>query len=390
MPITIKKFIKPIIIFIVVKIFIILNFFFKLKYSTIAEDRIGYFAAACDLHLRKISLNNKKEKLLIFIDSPCNTTLLNLFKLKITFVKSKFIKRLLNISKSHLIKKNIYVKIEEDLYSFKIYNQCKPTISINSDQTKKGYELVSKWGINEEDWWVCFHGRDEGYLNKKFPHRNFDYHSYRNFNINNMRKGVNEVISRGGYAIIMGDRDSDQLELTNKKIVHYNKLYRTDFLDIFLCSKAKFFVGNSSGLKAVSQCFNVPICVSNQIGFNFLIQGNDSLIIYKKLFSTEKNKTLSFNEIFKMGLFDKLKGQKAYFSKFYKYNNLIPLENNEDEIKGLVADMFDLIDNNPNLNLNTSHKYKKKFFRNYSNISMAGNIAPSFLNLNKILFNDNS
>ena len=89
-----------------------------------------------------------------------------------------------------------------------------------------------------------------------------------------------------------------------------------------------------------------------------------------------------------MGLFDKSKGKKAYFSKFYKDNNLIPIENNEDEIEGLISDMFCLIDDN--LNLKTSRKYKKLFFKGYCDISMAGNIAPSFLNLNKRLFNDNS
>ena len=92
----------------------------------------------------------------------------------------------------------------------------------------------------------------------------------------------------------------------------------------------------------------------------------------------------------KMGLFDKSKGEKAYFSKFYEDNKLIPVENNKEEIKGLISDMFDFIDNNQNFDLNTSQEFKNTFFKGYSNISMAGNIAPSFLNLNKSLFNVNS
>lgn len=390
MTVILKKLLKPIVIFNVTKIFIILNFLFKIKVSTIAEDRIGYLAAACDLYLRKINLKNKKERVLIFIDNPCNSTLLNLFKKKMNFINCAFIKRLINISKSQLINRNIFVKIEENLYAYSEYNKSKPTILLRKCQKIDGYNQISKWGIGENDWWVCFHGRDENYLNIKYPNKNFSYHSYRNFDINTMSKGINEVISRGGYAIIMGDKESDQLTRRHKKIIHYNKFYKTDFLDIFLCSNAKFFVGNSSGLKAVSQCFNVPICVTNQIGFNFLIQNKNSLIIYKKLFSTEKNKTLTFFEMDKMGLFDKSKGEKAYFSKFYEDNKLIPVENSKDEIKGLICDMFDFIDNNQNFDLNNSQEFKNTFFRGYSNMSMAGNIAPSFLNLNKSLFNVNS
>jgi putative glycosyltransferase (TIGR04372 family) len=390
MTLILKKILKPIVIFNVTKIFIILNFLFKIKVSTIAEDRIGYLAAACDLYLRKINLKNKKEIVLIFIDNPCNLTLLNLLKKNMNFINSSLIKRLVNISKSQLIISNIFVNIEEDLYAYSEYNKSKSTILLSEYQKIDGYNQISKWGISENDWWVCFHGRDENYLNIKYPNKNFSYHSYRNFDINTMSKGINEVISRGGYAIVMGDKESNQLARRHKKIIHYNKLYRTDFLDIFLCSNAKFFVGNSSGLKAVSQSFNVPICVANQIGFNFLIQNNNSLIIYKKLFSTKKNKILTFSEMDKMGLFDKSKGKKAYFSKFYEDNKLIPIENSKDEIKGLISDMFDLIDNNQNFDLSTSEEFKNKFFRGYSKISMAGNIAPSFLNLNKSLFNVNS
>ena len=120
-----------------------------------------------------------------------------------------------------------------------------------------------------------------------------------------MTDAILTVISKGGYAVIMGEDDNETLNINNKKLIHYNKKYKTGFLDIFLCAEAKFFIGNSSGLKAVSQCFNLPIAATNQIGFNVLLQPINSLTIYKKLYSIEKKRLLTFKEMIKIGLFEK-------------------------------------------------------------------------------------
>ena len=377
----IKKKIKHIILFLFTYCIYVCNFIFKIKFSTVSEDRIGGIAAACDMHLRREKIDNLNTKLCFFIDNPCNYTLLGLLKKRNIFIKSKFLKTLLNLSKDKLIKKNIYIPVTEDLHSYREFYKTKPQIFLSLKQKKFGYQEISKWGIKENDWWVCFHGRDSNYLKKKYPNINFDYHNYRDFNPNTMIDAILTVISKGGYAIIMGEDDNETLNIDNKKLIHYNKKYKTDFLDIFLCAEAKFFIGNSSGLKAVSQCFNVPIAATNQIGFNVLLQPINSLTIYKKLYSIEKKRLLTFNEMKKIGLFDKKEGFKAYFTEYYKKNKLIPVENTKQEINGLVEDMFNLIDNNE-INTIIQDKVKKKLFYGYDNIDLAGNIAPSFLKIN--------
>lgn len=380
----IKKKLKPTILFIFTCFIYICNYIFKIKFSTISEDRIGGIAAACDMYLRREEIDNLNTKLIFFIDNPCNYTLLGLLKKRNVFIKSKFLKILLNLSKNKLIKKNIYIPITENLHSYREFYKTKPQISLSPEQRMFGYEEISKWGLKKNDWWVCFHGRDSNYLKKKYPNVNFNYHNYRDFNPNTMTDAMLTVISKGGYAVIMGENDNETLNINNKKIIHYNKKYKTDFLDIFLCAEAKFFIGNSSGLKAVSQCFNVPIAATNQIGFNVLLQPANSLTIYKKLYSIEKNRLLTFDEMIKIGLFDKKEGFKAYFTEFYEKNKLIPIENSNKEINGLVEDMFNLIDKNENGTI-IQNKIKKKLFHGYDDIDLAGNIAQSFLKINSKL-----
>mgnify|MGYP003687020579 CR=1 FL=1 len=83
----------------------------------------------------------------------------------------------------------------------------------------------------------------------------------------------------------------------------------------------------------------------------------------------------------KIGLFDKKEGFKAYFTEYYKKNKLIPVENTKQEINGLVEDMFKLIDKNE-INTIIQDEIKKKLFHGYNDIDIAGNIAPSFLEIN--------
>ena len=244
-----------------------------------------------------------------------------------------------------------------------------------------GFEEIKKMGLTESDWWVCFHGRDKNYLSRIFSERDFSYHNYRDFDPNSMLLGMTEVTKRGGYAIIMGEPESDKVNSNNKKIIHYNKKYKSDFLDVFLAAQAKFFIGNSSGLKGISQSFNIPIGGTNIIGFNYVLQPFNSLIIYKKLFSIKKNRILTFDEIFNIGLFDVKDGSKGFNTKYYKDNQLIPIENTKEEIKGLVDDMFNVV-YSKDIDFKLNKAIKNKFFSGHKNIQFAGNIAPSFIKLN--------
>ena len=107
-----------------------------------------------------------------------------------------------------------------------------------------------------------------------------------------MIDGMMEVVKNNGFVIIMGDEDAYPVEIDHPKIIHYNKLYKNDFLEVFLSVNARFFLGNSSGLKAIANAFNVPIACINQIGYSLMIQQSNSLLIYKSYSVKRKIKFL--------------------------------------------------------------------------------------------------
>jgi putative glycosyltransferase (TIGR04372 family) len=335
--------------------------------------------------IRRNRLKKKPFKLYIIINKACNKTLLNLFKRELNFIHSPILKILINLTVKELIEKEIYFSINEDIRSYSEHYKTNPSIFLTEKQIKIGYQKIDKFGITKKDWWVCFHGRDSNYLKTLYPDRSFEYHNYRDFNPNTMISGIMEVVKRGGFAVIMGDKNSENINAKHKNIIFYNKKYSSDFLDVFLSARAKFFVGNSSGLKAISQAFNVPVAATNQIGFNVILQPSNSLIIYKKLYSLEKKRLLTFDEKINIGLFNKKDENKGYFTEYYNKNKLIPRENSSQEIKGLVEDMFNLIDNKK-INTIIQSKVKKKLFCDYNHTELAGNIASSFFKINKKLF----
>ena len=217
--------------------------------------------------------------------------------------------------------------------------------------------------------------------------RNFSYHNYRDFSEESLHKGGKEITNRGGYAILMSDKNKSPNFKKNSKVIQYNKnTFKSEFLDIFLSSEARFFIGSSSGITSVPKILGTPVGICNQTPFNHLLNQKNSLMIFKKLLCLKTKKILTYDELLERGLFDRKEGWK-FDNEYLKENKLQTIENSSEEILGLVKDMLLKIENKNKGNFeNLQLQFKKHFFRNDKNIKYGGNIAPSYLTLNKDLF----
>ena len=123
---------------------------------------------------------------------------------------------------------------------------------------------------------------------------------------------------------LWSDKNKSTNFVNNSKVIQYNKkTFKSDFLDIFLSSEARFFIGNTSGITSVPKILGTPVGVCNQIGFNFLLNQKNSLTIYKKLFCVKKNKFLTYNDLLKRGLFDKIQGWDLQNTSYLMDQHLI-------------------------------------------------------------------
>ena len=88
-------------------------------------------------------------------------------------------------------------------------------------------------GIPKDAKIVCLIVRDQEYLKKKFPDRNYDYLNFRNCNIQNFKEAIKIATDNGYYVFRMGEVVESKLKINDSKFIDYSSHYRTDFLDIF-------------------------------------------------------------------------------------------------------------------------------------------------------------
>jgi putative glycosyltransferase (TIGR04372 family) len=312
----------------------ILKPFKKIILVNIVYPRIGHLACNTDLFLRRLQLGIKKKDNILYIgvsSVPCNHQLLKMFSRILPIVQSPFFYQ---ITRSYVVRKS---KFYEDLSIFMSndyfeFNNSLVNLFFTEKEEKKGKEILKKLSIEDNDWFVCFHSRDSAYLldsERKADYRDSDVNSY--------LKAVEYVVSCGGFAIRMGSAVEKPIPTTDR-IIDYATYHRTDFGDIYLSAKCKFFLGSTSGLHLVSTIFHVPVACANFIPLEYAPVRSDNLFIPKKIWSNEKRRLLTFREILEFGV------GKFQDTKEYESAGLVPVENTAEEIFELAREMNERLD----------------------------------------------
>lgn len=327
-----------------------LLFILNIRFVRLITARIGHLAGNTDLFLRRIQLSmiKKRKRLIIVSDTPpANKQLLKMFKRvmsikQIPFIFFQEISETFSKPESILNKLDLYKNLPLDSNEYYEWENAKPNLFFTKFEEQKGQKLLKKMNIKGE--FICFHSRDSVYLNKKYKvdkkcKENWSYHDYRDSNIGNYLKAVQYITSKGNYAIRMGQYVAKKLpDLKNKKIIDYATYYRTDFGDIYLPTKCKFFLGSPSGIMQASQIFNVPVAWANVIPFETPPWSSRDLYIPKKIWSIKKKRFLTFREILDSGIGMLVDGQK------YATAGLKVVENSPEEIYDLAKEMNERLD----------------------------------------------
>jgi len=109
--------------------------------------------------------------------------------------------------------------------------------AMTADEKDRGKNMLAEMGIGDNDWFVCFHNRESGYLPE------FDYHSYRDCKIEHFIPAMSYILENGGKVVRMGDPTMTRLPPMDGVIDYPHSEWRSDFADIYLGSHCRFFVG---------------------------------------------------------------------------------------------------------------------------------------------------
>ena len=177
--------------------------FLNIKFYKIRTERIGHLFFNTLLFIerkkKKIYHQNKKINFIIpYIDNQSiisNKYLLRFWKKFLRFHKSKLIKYLLLTDEK--IFKNNDLKLNVITYDYNgTLDNLTTKVFFSKNELEKGFSFLKSFGLNKDDKFVCLLVRDNNYLKKKFPNKDFSYHDHRNSNIYNYEKACKYLISK--------------------------------------------------------------------------------------------------------------------------------------------------------------------------------------------------
>jgi len=346
---------------------------------------------------KKLNIDQPKKKYLDLLyihhnDKIFNKQLAKMWKRKLNFFSSYLldpisrVNKLLPNWKLYTIE-FLYKKRERDINN--IFEKCKP-LEFTNEEENKGKEILKKFGLNDNDKFICLAVRDESYQYKKISkrYRNWDYHDFRHADVDNFKLAAEELAKLGYFVFRMGVVAKKPFNLNNYKIIDYvNSDLRSDFMDIYLGAKCSFCISTDYGFQDLPCLFGKPMI---QIGVPLggLFSYNEKYLLMTKHHMSKKEKRkLSLSEIFSHGV------AYSYYSKDFAQKEIELIENSPEEIKDLAIEMVERLESKKTLSsedkklqktfrslyaLNIKYYNYKKISESLSNITMHGEIRSSF------------
>ena len=181
----------------------------------------------------------------------------------------------------------------------------------------------------------------------------------------------------------MGSIVTEHLNYSDKKYIDYsNSIYQSDFLDIFLSSKCKFFVSSDSGISAIPEVFKVPVVNVNKTSLSGVHRwSHKSIFIFKKYYSLKEDRYLKFDELMKLK--NSLGGARNN-NEYLKEMNIEVYNNTDEEIMRASIEMDDFIDGR----LSYSY-YDNKIQRLFWNVFKPNDLRSHFTRIGKDYIRNN-
>lgn len=206
-------------------------------------------------------------------------------------------------------------------------------IEFPDDKSDRGREILERAIGTKFNWFVTLHVRE---ISSKNHHS--DLHDSLNADITNYMSSIEEITSRGGVVVRIGDSTMTPLPKMKNVFDYAHSNEKFDWLDIYFLSKCKFFLGTSSGPAYVPAIFDIPSVLTNWWPYFQLPWSEKSIFIPKLLRSVDPDRYLTLKEA--------LQEPFGYCnSKYYLKKNydIEILQNDPEDIKNAVLEMLNIL-----------------------------------------------
>jgi putative glycosyltransferase (TIGR04372 family) len=327
--------------------------FWRIRLGEFLEDRIGHLAANTEFYVRLSERDGwpRRTTALWFAWNPANRQLLDMWKRRLNVIESLWLRRIFIAVRPILARTRFCAMLPMIPYDWhEVMFTGRPALRFTAAEEEQGRRQLAAIGIGPTDWFVCFHARDRAYLSTREGFGEKRHTDYLDSSIDNYIPAMQWIASLGGYAVRVGAAVHAPLPDLGARIIDYATHHRSDFMDIYLPAKCRFFLGTNSGFYNAALIFNVPVALTNMCPFPFVGMGGTNIMdIFKLLRSAKLQRILTLPEINDMGLLECYRNEPVRLRKLFNGTTYDKLglqwvENEAQDILGLCMDMMDRIE----------------------------------------------
>jgi putative glycosyltransferase (TIGR04372 family) len=364
---------------------------FNFKIYFLITARIAHLAwntTVFNYRLTHPEEGGRRERYILFGGEPCNRQLYAMWHRILPIIDSRLASFWLNSDIRFLLGTPFVGYVPYLVREFKEADQA-PALRFTDEEMARGRDLRAGLGLADEDWFVCFQARDDTYHSKvrsdtgEEEGRTVAVRSHRNADIRTYMEAAEAITEAGGFAIRVGWGVSTRLETTNKRIIDYSNLARSDFGDIYLLGSARFFIASGAGLVAVPPLFKVPVLFTNILPTRIWPIGKQSLMMPKLLRDRTTGELVPFSTLGRHGLMSYERAAMTKWDKPASYAalDLVPVDNEPADLAAGCRDMMNQLEGvpvDPEIR-EVQLEYARRYFSDLPGALQYGPLlAPSF------------
>jgi len=210
-----------------------------------------------------------------------------------------------------------------------------PLLELDKDLAARGRDALTALGMPRGAWFATLHVREGGY---HLEHQ-ASGQRHRNASIEDYLPAIRRVVEHGGWVVRVGDRSMKPLSPMPGVIDYPHSAAKSEWMDVFLCGAARFFIGTTSGLTNAVISFGTPCVLVNCLS-NFSQLWNRRVLFALKPFWSEREA-----RYLKLGEFTVPPTRWRIFDlKSLAEAGIAPTNNDAADILGVVEEMLGMLD----------------------------------------------
>jgi len=204
-------------------------------------------------------------------------------------------------------------------------------LHLPAEDVEKGKGILCELGVDPNSWFFCFYARDDSY---KGP----GAHDYRDCDVKSLIPSIQYLVDAGGWGIRMGSPRSEKFPIMDHVIDYPHSKYRSNFMDVFLPTTCRFFLGSTGGICDLARCvFHATTMYHNFIPLSprhWKWLTDETTFIPKLLWSNKLGRYMMFKEIYELGAEEFFRNEK------YERAGISIHDNTPEDIHMLTEEVF--------------------------------------------------